>query len=101
MSATRRRFSTEYKVEAAHRVIDTGRRVGDVAKELSINEASLYAWVRDERLRIEAAAANGTEPLSVDERAELLRLRKQVADQEKDLLFLGKAAAYFAKNQPR
>lgn len=100
MSATRRRFTAEYKVEAAHRVIDSGRSVAEVARELSINEASLYAWVRDERRRIEAAKGTGTEPLSGEERAELLRLRKQVAEQEKDLEFLGKAAAYFAKNPP-
>ncbi len=101
MSQTRRRFTTEYKVEAAHRVIDTGRTVGEVAVELSINPASLYAWVRDERRRIEAAKGSDVEPLSAAERVELLRLRKQVADQEKNLEFLGKAAAYFAKNPPK
>jgi transposase len=100
MSPTRRRFSTEYKVEAAHRVIDSDRSVAEVARELSINEASLYSWVRDERRRIEAARGSDAEPLSGAERAELLRLRKHVYEQEKDLEFLGKAAAYFAKGQP-
>ena len=41
------------------------------------------------------------EPLSAAERAELLRLRRQVAEQDKDLAFLGKAAAYFASNPPK
>jgi transposase len=100
MSPTRRRFTTEYKVEAAHRVIDSDRSVADVARDLSINEATLYSWVRDERRRIEAAKGTNAEPLSGAERAELLALRKQVHEQEKDLEFLGKAAAYFAKNQP-
>jgi len=100
MSPTRRRFTTEYKVEAAHRVIDSGRSVGEVARELSINEGTLYSWVRDERRRIEAAKGTDAEPLSGAERAELLRLRKQVQEQEKDLEFLGKAAAYFAKTPP-
>jgi transposase len=100
MSPTRRRFSTEYKVEAAHRVIDSDRSVAEVARELSINEASLYGSVRDERRRIEAARGSDAEPLSGAERAELLRLRKQVYEHEKDLEFLGKAAAYFAKGQP-
>jgi transposase len=101
VSPTRRKFTPEYKVEAAHRVIDSNRKVSEVAAELSINEASLYAWVRDERRRMEAAYGSGSEPLSTDERAELVRLRKQVAEQEKDLAFLGKAAAYFAKNQQK
>lgn len=100
MSPTRRRFTTEYKVEAAHRVIDSDRSVAAVAQELSINSASLYAWVRDERRRMEAAKGTDNEPLSGAERAELLRLRKQVHEQEKDLEFLGKAAAYFARTQP-
>ncbi len=34
-------------------------------------------------------------------RTELIRLRKQVHEQEKDLEFLGKAAAYFATNPPK
>jgi transposase-like protein len=38
--------------------------------------------------------------LTPAERAELIRLRRQVAEQEKDLAFLGKAAAYFASKPP-
>lgn len=104
MSVTRRRFTAEYKVEAAHRVIDSGRKVAEVARELSLNEASLGNWVRDERRRMAAAspaAGDDSAPLSAAERAELLRLRKLVAEQEKDLAFLGKAAAYFAANPPK
>jgi transposase len=36
-------------------------------------------------------AGSTQEPLSSAERSELLRLRRQVAEQEKDLAFLGKA----------
>ncbi len=90
----RRKFSTEFKVEAAHRVIDSGRSVSEVARELTINDMTLGRWVRDERARMEAAKGTELEPLTGVERAELLRLRKQVIEQEKDLLFLGKASAY-------
>ena len=44
MSSQRRRFSTEYKVEAAHRVIDSGSCVAEVARELGINEMSLGTY---------------------------------------------------------
>ena len=94
MSSSRRKFTAEYKIEAAHRVIDSGRSIADVARELSINEVSLGTWVRAERRRLDALAGTDSEPLSAAERAELVRLRKQVAEQEKDLAFLGKAAAY-------
>ena len=101
MGATRRRFTLEFKTEAAHRVIDTGRSVIEVAGELSVDKGSLARWVRDERRRMETVAGSSDEPLSPAERSELLRLRRQVSEQEKDLAFLGKAAAYFASNPPK
>jgi len=101
MGTTRRKFTLEFRTEAAHRVIDTGRTVRDVAKELSVLEGSLSVWVRDERRRMEALEASANEPLSTAERAELLRLRREVAEKDKDLAFLGKAAAYFASNPPK
>jgi transposase len=101
MGATRRRFTLEFRTEAAHRVIDTGRSVTEVAAELSVVDSSLARWVRDERRRLETVAGSSDEPLSAVERTELLRLRRQVAEQDKDLAFLGKAAAYFASNPPK
>ena len=91
MGTTRRKFTLEFKTEAAHRVIDTGRSVVEVAGELSVDKGSLARWVRDERRRVETVAGSSDEPKPA-ERAELLRLRRQVAEQEKDLAFLGKAA---------
>ena len=92
--SSRRKFTTEFKVEAAHRVIDSGRSIAEVARELSLGEQSLGVWVRDERRRVDAATGTDNEPLTPQERAELARLRKQVVELEKDLQFLGKAAAY-------
>jgi len=98
MGATRRQFTLEYRIEAAHRVIDSNRSVAEVAKELSLVPDTLGRWVREERRRM---SASGDKPLSPTERVELLKLRKKVAEQEKDLAFLGKAAAYFAANPPK
>ena len=99
--SSRRKFTTEFKVEAAHRVIDSGRSIAEVARELSVGEQSLGGWVRDERRRMDAARGTENEPLPPQEKAELATLRKKVVELEKDLLFLGKAAAYFAANPPR
>jgi hypothetical protein len=38
MCRTRRSFTTEYEVKAAHRVIDSGRTIAEVAREVSVNE---------------------------------------------------------------
>ncbi len=99
----RRSFTAEYKVEAAHRVIDSGRTIAEVARELGLNDGLLSNWVKAERRRIAAAEVHGEKPLDAAERAELLRLRRQVSELEKDNAFLSKASAYFAamqKNRP-
>ena len=101
MSSSRRGFTPEYKIEAAHRVIDSGRSIAEVARDLSLNEVTLGHWVREERRRLGAVAGTESELLSAVERAELMALRKRVSEQEKDLEFLGKAAAYFASNPPK
>ncbi len=99
MGVTRRQFTLEFRTDAAHRVIDSGRSVSEVAKELSIAEHLLYKWVRDERRRLEAADATCDRPLTVAERKELTRLRREISELQKDNAFLGKAAAYFATIQ--
>ena len=100
MGTTRRKFTLEFKTEAAHRVIDTGRPVVEVAAELSV--AGFVGQVGSRRAPADGdGGGDSDEPLSPAERSELLRLRRQVAEQEKDLAFLGKAAAYFASSPPK
>lgn len=101
MSRKRRSFTTEYKVDAAHRVIDSGRSIAEVARDLGLNEGLLGRWVAHERRRLEAAHREGDEPLTAAERDELTRLRRQVSEQEKDIAFLKKASAYFAAHHQR
>jgi transposase len=107
MPRGRRSFTAEYKVEAAHRVIDGGRGVREVARELGLHENLLHTWVRDERRRMAAASGGlrpdpvGGKPLSPDERAELVRLRARVNEQAKDIAFLEKVSAHFAAQQRR
>ena len=93
----RRKFTAEYRREAARLVIDTGRTIAAVAAEIRVSEQLLGRWVRLERERI---APHGD--LSEPERVELERLRTEVAQLQMDNEFLGKAAAYFAsKNASR
>jgi transposase len=102
MSGRRRSFTPEYRVEAAHRVIDRNRPVTEVALELNLHDNLLHKWVSQERRRMAAAGAGGVpdpgdgQPLSPEERAELVRLRAKVVEQSKDIVFLEKASAYFA-----
>jgi transposase-like protein len=41
-----RRFTLEYRIEAAHRVIDSNRSLSEVAKELSLVPDTLGRWVK-------------------------------------------------------
>lgn len=94
----RRSFTPEYRVEAARRVIESGRPVTHVARELGLGDQLLGKWVRDELAKQTGGPAG---ELSVDERAELKRLRREVAELRKDNEFLGKAAAFFASKPAR
>ena len=71
MSVSRRKFTTEYKVQAAHRVIDSGRTVTEVANELGLVEVTLGNWVRAERSRMQAMEESDGQALTGAEQREL------------------------------
>jgi len=95
MGRTRRGFTPEYKDEAVKLVINTGRTVSTVARELGIQESTLGRWVHDFTAR--AAGEAGQGGLSETERAELLRLRRENSDLKLDRAFLKKASLFFAQ----
>jgi transposase len=98
MGRTRRGFTPEYKDEAVKLVINTGRTVATVARELGLKEQTLGRWVHDFRARARAAAGEaGQGGLSETERAELLRLRRENSDLKLDRAFLKKASLFFAQ----
>ena len=105
MSRTRRSFTAEFKVEAARRVIDGGRPVAEVGRELNVHENLLRKWVAAERIRDGAATDARRVPpdgdLTAVERAELIRLRAEIAEKDRDIAFLKKVSAYFAAQQHR
>ena len=44
-----KRYSDEFKAEAAKQVIDQGRSVREVSTRIGVSIDSLYAWVREQR----------------------------------------------------
>jgi len=96
MSGKRRSFTPAYRREAAHLVIDTGRTIAMVAREIGVGEQLLGRWVALERSRL----VDPPDVVGEDERTELARLRVENAELRMDREFLKKAAAFFATEPP-
>lgn len=86
-----KRYSDEFKAEAAKQVIEQGRSVRDVATRLGVSIDSLYAWVRDQRKVPAAREADANQA------AEVRRLQAELRRVTEERDILKKAAAYFAK----
>ena len=91
----RRRFTDEFKEGAVHLVLDEGKTVGAVARELDLTASALGLWVRQAR----AERTQGKSGLMKEEREELARLRKENRELRMERDILKKAAAFFAKHQ--
>jgi transposase len=80
---TRRKFDEAFREGAVRIVVETGKSIAQVARELGIHPGTLENWVAKER-----RAGNGDGRLNEDERAELVRLRREVAEltMERDVL---------------
>ena len=76
-------------------ILDEGKTVGAVARELDLTETAVRAWVE----RARADRSDGKTGLTTAEREELTRLRRQVRVLEEEREILKKAAAFFAKHQ--
>src|SRR5215469_12204812 len=92
MAGKYRKFTPEFREEAARMVVETSRPIADVARELGINETSLGNWVRAYRQN----HAGDEPPLAVSERARLRELERENRELRMKADFLSKAAAYFA-----
>ena len=75
MAETRRKFDEDFKQGAVRLVRETGKPIAQVARELGVNEGTLGNWCAQDRGGVRAEGA-----LTEDERAELVRLRKENAE---------------------
>ena len=88
-------FTQEFKQQAVRLVLDEGRKIAQVARELELTRTSLRRWVE----QAQADRGGGAAGLTSEEREELARLRKENRELRMDKEILKKAAAFFAKNQ--
>ncbi len=90
----RRQFTDEYKADAVRLVLADGRSVGAVARDLDLTGSALRLWVEQAR----ANRTKGKSGLTLAEREELARLRKENRQLRQDRDVLVKASAFFVKH---
>jgi transposase len=91
----RRQFSDEFRAGAVTLVLDEGKTIGAVARELDLTPSALSQWVR----HAQADRTKGRTGLTTEERTELAQLRKDNRELRMERDILKNAAAFFAKNQ--
>jgi len=90
VSEQRRRFSPQFKAEAVQMVLETGKPIAEVARELQIHDGTLGNWVNAWR----RDHPEPVEPLSPVERARVTEMEAEIRRLRMENEFLKKAAAF-------
>jgi transposase len=95
MSSKRGKFSPEFKKQLVELFLEQQHQktLSAVARENGVGPETLRVWVNNHR----EANPQAEPPLSVSERARLAELEREVRELKLEREFLGKAAAFFAK----
>jgi len=91
---TRRAFSDEFKAETVRLVLESGKSIGAIARELDLAETALRRWVRQAEIDAGRGPAGA---LTTSERDELTQLRRENKRLRMERDILKKATAFFAK----
>ena len=87
-----RQYSTEVKAPAVRTVLESGRPIAQVAKDLDVGAESLRTWVRQARTDAGPPGAPTSEQLQ-----ELRRLRSENRELRKTVDTLKAASMFFAR----
>lgn len=82
--ATNRQYDQEYKIQAVKLAKEIGQ--AKAARELGIPKNTLYTWIRANRLgNLDLGVGSQTPKSAMTLNEELITLRKQVKDQDKEI----------------
>ena len=98
MKRKRKRYTEEFKKEAARMVIMEGLGAQEVAEKLGVSSVQIYRW-RDAYLKDMGGSGDDGEMSPKDMAAELDRVRKQLAREKRINEILKKTVSYFAKEE--
>ena len=87
-------YTAEFKAGAVRLVIEEHRVAEQVCRELGIASSTLSKWLHQARMKAEPGSK---EALTLEEKQELHRLRKEVRQLQMERDILKKATSFFAK----
>ncbi len=96
MPEQRRRFSSQFRAEAVQMVIETGKPIAEVARDLGIHDGTLGNWVN----AYQREHAEPERPLTPVKRAQVKEMEDEIHRLRMENEFLKKAAAFFARTHP-
>jgi len=92
----RKRYDKQFKFDAIQLIVEGGRSVASVARDLGVNENSLHYWKRQFKNDGKDAFPGHGKLKPEDEELRRLRRELEVVKEERDIL--KKAIAFFAKH---
>jgi len=95
------KYPAEFREQAVELVRVSGKSVAEIARDLQINDTTLGNWVKADLAERGVPDANGLLPLTAAERAELTKLRREVAKLRVEREILKTAAAFFVTESTR
>ena len=91
-------YTDEFKKKIVRLHEEEGRTYKSITDEYGVSKASQSKWCREFSKECQTKAeANPGEPNEMDLMKENRRLRKELEEAQKEVAFLKKAAAFFAK----
>ena len=96
MPEQRRQFSPQFKAEAVQMVIESGRPIAQIARDLGIHDGTLGNWVNAWRRENPDPESS----VSPTERVRVKEMEEEIRRLRMENEFLKKAAAFFARTQP-
>jgi transposase len=85
-----KRYTPEFKEQAARKVVDNSLPIAQVARELGVNDTTLGFWVKDYRKKL----AGQPLPRDMPDQERIRELERRNRELETENAFLKKAAAY-------
>jgi transposase len=90
----RRFFTPEFKADTVRLVLEEGKSIPQVSRDLDLTETAVREWVRQAQINAGKGAPGA---LTTTEKEELARLRRENRELRMERELLKKAAAFFAK----